>query len=81
MDSLQKQLNTDHKKDAEDCIKIYDYLKKQTGGVWESEWTPLTNVTFPYRYPNNTRIHKPSSLGYMILKGLESKQLNTEPCV
>lgn len=41
-DSLQKQLRTEFKDDAEDCIKIYDYLKEISNGrVWASDWNPL----------------------------------------
>ena len=31
MDRLQRQLKTEHKKDAEDCIKLYEYLKEKNG--------------------------------------------------
>lgn len=31
-DSLQKQLETEYRKEAEDCIKIYNKLKEMSGG-------------------------------------------------
>lgn len=70
-DSLDKQLKTEHKKDAEDCLKIYEYLKKTTGHIWESNWTPLVSVRFEGTYPNSKRIYKPTSIGYIFLKGLQ----------
>jgi len=72
MDNLQKQLKTEHKKDAEDCIELYNYLKERSNGrVWESQWNPLTNVTFTGIYPNTIRIYKPNHLGHLILEGLK----------
>lgn len=69
LDSLNRQLKTDHKKDAEDCIKIYDKLKEQSNGhVWSSEWNVLTNASFEGVYPNYRRIYKPSNIGYAFLK-------------
>lgn len=72
-DSLQKQLKLEeHKKDAEDCLKIYEKLKEMDGGsIWESKWRPLTNVSFIGQYPNTTKIYSPSSIGRIFLKGLE----------
>lgn len=71
-DSLQKQLKLEeHKKDAEDCLKIYEKLKEMNDGkVWESSWNPLTTVDFIGSYPY-TRIYKPSPMGHVFLKGLE----------
>ena len=69
--NLEKQLKTEYKQDAEDCIKIYDVLKERTGHVWESDWNPLTTIRFEGTYPNTKRIYKPSSIGYTFLKGLE----------
>ena len=45
---LQKQLESEeHKKDAEDCLKIYEKLKEMNNGsVWSSQWNPLVTVTF-----------------------------------
>jgi len=70
---LEKQLKTDYKKDAEDCIKIYNYLKEQNNGhVWSSQWQPLVNVVFK-EFIRDERRYKPSNIGYLVLKGLETK--------
>lgn len=66
LDRLNKQLETEYKKDAEDCLKIYNYLKGSTGHVWESTWRPLVYVTFP----NGKKTFKPTSIGYLLLKAL-----------
>lgn len=75
-DRLQKQLKSEeYKKDAEDCLKIYDKLKEMSDGrVWESDWNKLTKVTFEGTYPNSVRIYKPSLMGYTFLKGIEEKK-------
>lgn len=69
LDSLNRQLKTEHKNDAEDCLKIYNYLKETTGHVWESDWEPLASVRFEGTYPNYKRIYKPTSIGEIFLKG------------
>lgn len=75
-DRLQKQLQSEeYKKDAEDCLKIYEKLKEMNDGkVWESSWNPLTTVKFVGTYPNSMRIYKPSKEGYVFLKGIEEKK-------
>lgn len=75
-DLLQKQLKSEeYKKDAEDCLKIYEKLKEMNNGkVWESSWNPLTAVNFVGTYPNSERIYKPSQEGYVFLKGIEEKK-------
>ena len=74
-DRLQKQLKSEeYKKDAEDCLKIYEKLKEMNNGkVWESSWNPLTTVKF-VGYPNSERIYKPSQEGYVFLKGIVEKK-------
>lgn len=75
IDYLLKQLKSEDanlKKDAEDCLKIYDKLKEMNGGkVWESSWSTLTKANSVGTYPNSERIYKPSSEGYIFLKGIE----------
>lgn len=82
MNYLQKQLKNEDaklKKDAEDCIKIYEKLKEMNDGkVWESSWNPLTTVKFVGTYPNSMRIYKPSKEGYVFLKGIEEKPKERE---
>lgn len=60
-----------HKKDAERCIKIYNYLLKNTGHVWSSEWEKLTIVNFK-GFPSDIRNYKLSHIGEMYLKGIEN---------
>lgn len=75
-DKLQKQLGTEFKKDAEDCLKIYEKLKEiNNGSVWELDWRQLTTVGgwIGEKHPK-TMAYKPSKLGYELLKGIEEKQ-------
>lgn len=72
-DRLTKQLETEYKKDAEDCIKIYDKLKKiYDGHVWDSKWNPLVHTIFK-GFPSDERRFKPTSIGYIFLKGLQNE--------
>ena len=76
MNALQKQLkNPELKKDAEDCIKIYNWIKDTDpkGCVWSSRWNPLVNVRWDGIYPNNTAIYKLNITGYTLLNGIEYK--------
>lgn len=69
-DYLQKQLTTDKRKDAEDCIKIYNKLKELCNGhVWDTEWRVLVNVSYK-GFPSSERTYRPSSIGYVFLKGI-----------
>lgn len=73
MDRLQKQLkNPETKKDAEDCIKIYNWIKDtdKDGRVWNSRWEPLVDVKFK-GFPSDERTYKPNITGYTLLKGIE----------
>jgi hypothetical protein len=70
LDRLQKQLNTEYKQDAEDCLKIYNHLKEITGGVWESQWNPLVSTIFK-AFPSDQRRFKPTATGLIFLKGLD----------
>lgn len=73
---LKRQLkNPATKKDAEDCIKIYNWIKETDpeGRVWESRWTPLVDVWWEGLYPNSRAIYKPSITGHTLLKGIECK--------
>ena len=67
--SLNKQLKTENKEDAEACLKIYSNLKDTTGSVWESQWNVLVNTTYEGKYPNSKRISKPNAIGRMVLSG------------
>ena len=70
LDNLNKQLNSEYKKEAEDCLLIYNTLIERTGHVWESDWRPLTSTWFEGRYPNSKKFHKPSPLGEILLIGI-----------
>jgi hypothetical protein len=75
-DKLQKQLQTDFKKDAEDCLKIYEKLKElNNGSVWSSDWNQLTTIAgfLGDKFPK-TMMYKPSKLGYELLKGIKEKK-------
>ena len=77
-DCLQKQLQTEYKKDAEDCLKIYEKLKEMNNGsVWDSQWRPLVDTIILKSFPNNEFRYKPTNLGYIFLKGI-IKDGNTE---
>lgn len=70
-DRLQKQLETEYKQDAEDCLKIYNKLKAISDGhVWESQWNPLVNTIYK-GFPSDERRFKPTNIGYLFLKGIE----------
>lgn len=72
-DNIQKQLKSEEfKKDAEDCLKIYEKIKEMNNGkVWESSWSSLTTVKTYGNYPHGLNVYKPSLMGYAFLKGIE----------
>lgn len=72
-DTLKIQLTIEkHKKDAEDCLKIYEKLYEiSEGHVWDSEWRILVKTTFTGLQPVAKRIYKPSEIGYVFLRGIE----------
>lgn len=72
LNSLNYQLKTEHEKDAQECLEIYNYLKETTGNVWESQWNNLVNTSFIGTYPNSKRISKLNSIGKIFLKGLKT---------
>jgi acyl carrier protein phosphodiesterase len=72
LDRLEQQLKTDYKQDAEDCIQIYNKIKEVSNGrVWESDWRPLVNTIFK-GFPSDERRFKPTTIGYVFLKGLKN---------
>lgn len=75
MNFLQKQLeDPDTKKDAEDCIRIYEKIKEMNGNVWAGDFHRLCKVVGHVgRYPNSRTVYKPTPIGYIFLKGLDSK--------
>lgn len=73
-DRLQIQLKTEFKKDAEDCIKVYNKLKEiQNGSVWSSTWTPLVQTIFK-GFPSDERRFKLTDIGEIFLKGIQNNE-------
>lgn len=77
MNYLQKQLKNEDaklKKDAEDCIKIYEKLQEMNNGsVWSSQWQQLATPKFK-GFPSDDRTYSPTAMGYVFLKGIEEKK-------
>lgn len=76
MNRLTQQLKRpEHKQDAEDCIKIYNWIKSTDpeGRVWSSRWSALIDVKFK-GFPSDIRDYKPNITGYTLLKGIESSE-------
>lgn len=73
LDRLQKQLATENKQDAEDCLKIYQYLEETTGHVWESEWNVLANRKLIGQYPYKS-VYSLTPMGKTFLKGIENQK-------
>lgn len=74
IDRLNQQLEQpEYKKDAEDCIKIYNWIRETDpeGRVWESNWNPMVKVSWIGEYPNCLRIYRLSFIGQTLLKGIE----------
>ena len=78
-DRLQKQLKSEeYKKDAEDCLKIYEKLKEMNNGsVWSLQWQQLVDTHFK-GFPSDDRRYKPSKMGYVFLKGIEKENKKEE---
>ena len=71
-DRLQKQLKTEYKEDAENCLIIYNKLKEMyNGSVWSNNWAPLVNTIFK-GFPSDERRFKPTEIGKIFLNGLNN---------
>lgn len=69
---LEKQLKTEHKQDAEDCLLIYNKLKEiNNGHVWSSNWTQLVSTVFK-GFPSDDRRFQPTVIGRIFLKGFSN---------
>lgn len=81
MNYLQKQLKSEDaklKKDAEDCLKIYEKLQEMNNGsVWSSQWQQLATPKFK-GFPSDDRTYHPTAMGYVFLKGIEEKPKERE---
>lgn len=77
MNYLLNQLKSEDaklKKDAEDCLKIYEKLKEiSNGSVWSSNWNQLIQYKFKGLL-SDERIYYPTKIGYIFLKGIEDKK-------
>lgn len=71
LDNLNKQLNSEYKKEAEDCLLIYNTIKEMTGHVWQDDWNTLTKRWSIGIYPNSIGFYKPSELGGIFLRGIK----------
>lgn len=70
---LKNQLKTEYKQEAKDCITIYNKLKELNNNhVWESDWNILVKVQIIKQDSNYQRIHKLSSIGELVLKGINT---------
>lgn len=70
LDNLKRQLKEpEHKKDAEECIEIYNWIKStdKDGRVWSNRWGPLVNVSFEGWY---IKRYKLNVTGKTLLKGI-----------
>ena len=74
LDNLNKQLNSEYKKEAEDCLLIYNTIKEATGHVWQDDWNTLTKRWSIGIFPNSIRFYKPSELGKIFLNGIITNQ-------
>lgn len=76
---LNQQLNIkDCKKDAEECIQVYNWIKdNHKGSVWSSTWRPLVNVEHK-GFPSDKRTYSLSIVGKMLLRGINCKKLKYE---
>lgn len=71
---LERQLKTEYKQDAEDCIKIRDKLRELNDGhVWTSQWSPLVDTIYK-GFPSDERRYKPTAMGHVFLKGINHDQ-------
>lgn len=69
----------EHRKNAEDCIKIYNKLKEMNdGSVWSSDWQVLTTIGgWIGERPHAQMAYKPSKVGYVFLNGIRDENTNS----
>lgn len=72
---LNKQLETDYKKEAEDSLNIFNKLKElNINSVWSNEFYTLVCVFYPIG--SNIGMYKPSKIGEIFLKGIKCENIN-----
>lgn len=74
LNKLQKQMFSEYKEDAKEVLKIYNYLVKNTGRVWDSDWNVLV-LTIAYKESDEQKWgynhrYRVSPIGKIFLKGL-----------
>lgn len=73
MNHLNKQLKEpNHKKNAKECIKIYNWIKSTDpeGRVWSSRWAPLVTPSFEGW---NIKRYSLNVTGKILLKGINNE--------
>ena len=74
LDTLQKQLSSEYKEDAEEVLEIYNYMYDTTGHFWNSDWQALVNTSFikdPNKhFMNYDKRYSLTLIGKLMLKGL-----------
>lgn len=73
IDRLKKQLKkSEYKKETQDCIKIYNWLKNtdKDGQVWNNKWPALVDIKFR-GILDDEKVYLPNTIGYTLLKGIE----------
>ena len=75
LNRLNKQLKTEKKEDAKECIEIYNWIKStdKDGCVWSSRWTPLVDVKFK-GFPSDERYYNLNITGKTLLKGIRTNK-------
>jgi len=78
MDGLEKQLKTENKKDAEECIEFYKHLKStdKDGRVWSSRWEPFTELIFN-GYGSRNKIYRLNNTGKTFMAGVRAQAKET----
>lgn len=73
---LLRQLETEYKEEAEECIRVYDKLKElNNGSVWQSQWTLLVSTQYVGSYPNSHIISRLTPVGRIFFNGIYAKPI------
>lgn len=69
---LENQLHGEFREEAQDCLKIYQFLLELDGHVWSREWDALVKNCCKRVNEERVWYHKPTKIGEIFLKGLEA---------
>lgn len=70
---LKQLLQGKFSKEAQDCLKIYNFLLEEFDGhVWSREWDALVKNCCKRVNEERVWYHKPTKIGEIFLKGLEA---------